>query len=339
VVVGVLIERGRTDLGTWRDVVVDAEGRHGVTSRWRADQLGLDSTTFYRRSAAAGWEPVLPGVRIAPGRAQDLRSILVAVADATRGQAVAAGRTATWLHGLREWPPQLLEVLVPHELSPPPRHRRIVVRRARWLRAGDMIDVDAVRTLNGPALALSAARWPAEELRGLLIDGSHRGILDLEELLERLVDVGPIPGKGALRKAAHDLLHRGIESVFEDDVRTDLSRRGYQPAPGPQRIETPDGRGLTIDIALPWKVAVEPEGDLYHRTREQRRADRRRTAQYAGTDWVPVPVDWRDWQLEPDRVRRAIDAALLAQQRAGRGGTSLLPPHLRERRAAEREGR
>jgi hypothetical protein len=160
----------RMVLGTWREVVIDSEARHGVTSRWRAEQLGLGSTTFYRRAAAEGWVPVLSGVRVSPRRARNLRSILVAVSDATRGTAVAAGRTAAWLHGLREWPPERLEVLVPHTLAPPPKHRKVAVRRSRWLLPGDIIDVDAVRTLTGPALALSAARWPPPELRGLLID-------------------------------------------------------------------------------------------------------------------------------------------------------------------------
>jgi hypothetical protein len=128
---------------------------------------------------------------------------------------------------------------------------------------------------------------------------------------------------------ALDLLDRGVESVFEDEVRADLAVRGYRPSPAPVRIDTPDRRGLTVDIALPWAVAVEPEGDLFHRTREQRRSDRRRTAQYAGTAWVPVPIDWRDWQLTPQVVRAAIDAAVLAQHATGRGATTPLPPHLR----------
>jgi hypothetical protein len=316
-------------VGTWAEVVRDADRRHHVTSTWRAEQLGLGSTTFFRRAAGAGWGAILPGVRVAPGHGGDLKTILVAVRDATRGRAVASGRTASWLHGLRAWPPDVLEVVVPHEVTSPPRLRGTVVRRVRWLRSADAVELDAVPTLRGPALALSAASWPEDELRALLIDGSHRGIVDLDGLLRRLGDIGPLPGKGAVRAIALDLLDRGVESVFEDEVRADLAVRGYRPAPAPVRIDTPDRRGLTVDIALPWGVAVEPEGDLFHRTREQRRSDRRRTAQYAGTAWVPVPVDWRDWQLTPEVVRAAIDAAVLAQHASGRGATTPLPPHLR----------
>jgi hypothetical protein len=316
-------------VGTWAEVVRDADRRHHVASTWRAEQLGLGPTTFFRRAAGEGWEPILPGVRVAPGHAGDLRSILVAARDATRGRAFASGRTASWLHGMRAWPPDVLELVVPHEVSSPPRLRGAIVRRARWLRPADATELDAVPTLRGPALALSATSWPDNELRALLIDGSHRGILQLDGLLRRLGSIGPLPGKGAVRAIALDLLDRGVESVFEDEVRADLTVRGYRPAPAPVRIDTPDRRGLTVDIALPWCVAVEPEGDLFHRTREQRRSDRRRTAQFAGTSWVPVPVDWRDWQLTPEAVRAAIDAAVLAQHAAGRGAQTPLPPHLR----------
>jgi hypothetical protein len=314
-------------MGTWSEVKRDAEARHHVTSTYHATALGLGRSGFFAGAREAGWEALFRGVRVAPGKAADLRTILVAIGDATGGRAIAAGRTAAWLHGLERRPPVRLELVTPHEVLAP-RHPKVHVRRVRWLREGDGVEVDAVRTLAGPALALSAARVDERSLKALLIDASHRGILDLAAVLDRLEEVGPIPGRARLRQVTADLVDRGVESIFEEEVRADLLLGGYQPSAGPQRIETPDGRGLTVDIALPWLVGVEPEGDAYHRSREQRRADRRRTAQYAGTDWVPVPVDWRDWQLEPDRVRRAIDAAVLAQARLGRGADVPFPPHL-----------
>jgi hypothetical protein len=314
-------------MGSWSEVRRDAEARHHVTSTHHARALGLGRSGFFAGAAKAGWEALFPGVRVAPGKAADLRTILVAVGDATRGRAIAAGRTAAWLHGLEPRPPARLELVTPHEVLAP-EHRRIHVRRVRWLEEGDAVEVDRIRTLAGSALALSAARADERSLRALLIDASHRGILDLAAVLHRLEEVGPIPGRTRLRQVAGELVDRGVESIFEEEVRADLRQRGYQPSTGPKRIATPDGRGLTVDIALPWRVGVEPEGDAHHRSRDQRRSDRRRTAQFAGTDWVPIPVDWRDWQLEPDGVRAAIDAAVLAQARLGRGAAVPLPPHL-----------
>jgi hypothetical protein len=317
-------------MATWESIVRASEDRHHVMHARLAEELGIDASTFFRRTATEGWVRPFPGVRIAPGKGDDLRSLLVAATDAADGLAAAAGRTAAWLHGFERRPPTRLEIVVRHG-AVPPEHRKLSVRRSRWLCDADVVDVDAVPTLTGPALAFTAATWDRADLRGLLIEAAHQGVIDLELLGARVKAIGPIAGKGGLRRLAAQLEGRRIESVFEDEVRTDLDRRGYQPRPGPERIATPDGRGLTIDIALPWCVAVETEGDVNHRTREQRRADRRRIAQYAGTRWVPVPVDWRDWQLDPAGVLAAIDAAVLRQQRAGHGRDVPLPAHLRGR--------
>jgi hypothetical protein len=315
---------------SWAVVSRDAATRHHVASVARAAELGLGASSFYEGAARDGWSRPFPGTRVAPGKEGDLKTILVAATD-TMPAAAASGRTAAWLHGLTMGPPRTLEVLIPHGCSAR-KHERLAFRRSRWFEpAVDVVDVDAVPTLGGSALALTWAALGPAELRALLIDAAHRGIVDLDVLGDRLAGLGSFPGRARLRRLAVDLARSRIESSFEDDVRGDLERRGYRPAARPTPIATPDGRGLTVDIALPWYVAVEPEGDRFHRTREQRRADRRRLAQYAGTPWVPVPVDWRDWQLEPGRVRAAIDAAVLSQVRAGWGREVPLPPHLRRR--------
>jgi hypothetical protein len=315
---------------SWAAVSRDAEGRHHVASVTRAAELGLGPSSFYEGAARAGWSKLFPGTRVAPGKAGDLKTILVAVTDSAP-LAAASERTAAWLHGLVLRPPQRLEVVIPHGRSAR-KHDRVGFRRARWIDPErDVVEVDAIPTLGGSALALTWASLEGAELRTLLIDAAHRGIVDLGALEARIAGLGSFPGRERLRRLAVELAQSRMESGFEDDVRRDLTRRGYDPAPGPTPIATPDGKGLTVDIALPWYVAVEPEGDRFHRTREQRRTDRRRLAQYAGTPWVPVPVDWRDWQLEPDRVRAAIDAAVLSQHRAGWGREVPLPPHLRGR--------
>jgi hypothetical protein len=313
---------------TWAAVVRDAEQRHHVTNTGRASTLGRSRSGFFAAARRDGWSAPFPGVRVAPGKDRDLRTILVAVTDAARHPAAAAGRTAAWLHGLERRPPRRLEVVVPHG-GRPPTHDRVVIRRARWLVGRDVVELDGIPTLTGAALAMSGHSLDDRELRALLIHGAHAGILDLDDAAERLSTLGPIGGSRRLRELVADLASRRLESIFEDDVRTDLDLRGYQPSPSPLRIETPDGRGVTADIALPWCVAVETEGDAHHRSRDQRRNDRRRLAQYAGTPWVPVPVDWRDWQLEPHRVRSALDAAILRQRAAGIGRDTVLPPHLR----------
>lgn len=162
--------------------------------------------------------------------------------------------------------------------------------------------------------------WSAtdRDLRALLIDGLHRGVVTVDEIVRYLEGVGPVPGKVRLRRLCEDLAGRQVESIFNDEVGAELARLGYPPDRSVRRISTPDGVGLRIDVALPtWQIAVEPVGDTFHRTREARRQDRRRHAAYAGTDWVQVPGDWRDWHLDRAHVLRSIDAAIVRQRRRG----------------------
>jgi hypothetical protein len=51
----------------------------------------------------------------------------------------------------------------------------------------------------------------------------------------------------------------------------------------------------------------------------------------AGTPWVVVPVDWRDWHERREWLLQTVDAALLRQFHAGHGAISDLPPHLVDR--------
>jgi hypothetical protein len=310
----------------WIDVLRAADANHQVTSVDRAVALGVSRATFYRSTRPRdGWSAPYPGVRVAPGATGVKTALAAAVAAAPN--AVIAGRTATWLRGLRDYPPAVNELVVPHGAWRPVGPK-LVVRSARWLRSEDLEEVDGLPTLAIPALVIDACTWSERDLRSVIIDLLHQGAVGLDDIKGRLDGVGPRRGRGRLRELVDDLADRQVESVFHDDVLEALGRRGYRPSLSVTPIETPDGRGLRVDIGLPWSVGVEPEGDRFHRTREQRRSDRRRTAQYAGTDWVPVPVDWRDWQLEPERVFRAIDAAILAQLRRGIGVGEPLPPHL-----------
>jgi hypothetical protein len=175
-------------------------------------------------------------------------------------------------------------------------------------------------------MVISASHLGPRSVRPLLIDATFHGLTDPDEVLARVERIGPIPGRGSLVAVARWLADRRVESVFQDDVAAVLTLLGYAPATSTTRIATPDGRGVTPDVPLPrWLVAVDPQGDAFHRSRQQRRSDRRRLAAYAGTDWVPVPVDWRDWYHDRDHVLAAIDAAIASQRRRGIG-TGHEPP-------------
>lgn len=302
----------------------------GVGTPDDARACGVSEATWHRRSRDEAWDRPYPRVRLAPwapkGPMTDLRAALAAC----RGRAVAAGTTAMWLSGVGP-PPRAFDLVVPHEVAVPRlATTRVRIRRARWIGEDDVVLLDGIVRLAWPATIVSLAGMPPDRLRGLVIDSIQSGRVTADKGLERLATVGPIAGRGALEQILLDLGGRRPESWFHDIVLTELLDRGYPAAKEPLRIETPDGRGIVVDIPLvPYLVGVEPEGDTYHRGARPRRNDRRRTAQSAGTPWVIVPVDWRDWHQRREWVLATVDAAVQQQLSAGHGTSRDLPAHLR----------
>lgn len=292
---------------------------HGVGDATLAADHGVSSSRFFDRTKREQWGHPVRGVRVHPDAPPSVQQRLVIVSRTTRDLVAASRQTAAWLHGLRDRPPECLTMVVRHATTCRP-YGRVTVRRARWLVAGDVVDRQHVPTLDVRAMFVSLIGTEDRDLKRLLIDAVHRGLVTPQGILDRLSAIGPIPGCRGLRELCGEIAHRRVESIFQEDVVTVLETLGYRPMRSTLAIATADGVGLNVDVPLrPWKVAVEPEGDAFHRTREQRRADRRREAAFASTDWVRVPVDWRDWHLDRERVLRAIDDAIAAQQRRGIG--------------------
>jgi hypothetical protein len=314
-----------TGVTAFEDFRRAVDARHGVGDVEVAAAHGVSRNLFYRRTSREAWGAPLPRVRTAPDAPRSVQRDLLTVCGATSHLAAASSLTAAWLHGLRPRPPRPATFVVAHGTDLPTL-ARTSGHRARWLTAEDVTEVDGVPVVTGAALPLSAAHLGHRAVRSLIIDAVFHGSTTATDVLARAAEVGPIEGRGWVVTSAEELRDLLVESVFQDDVAAELERLGYAPDRSTQRIATPDGHGLEVDVPLPrWQVAVEPEGDAFHQTRKQRRADRRRAAAYAGTDWVQVPVDWRDWLDDRPHVLAAIDAAIAGQRRR-RLGTAHAPP-------------
>jgi hypothetical protein len=313
---------------SWNAFIRDCRDRYGVATLEHARRWGIADATFYRRTDREGWGQGYPGVRTAPWVTPSPYTDLSALLHAAGGHAAATGSTAAWLHGLRAVPTRL-EVAIPHGLRVPIGAERRV-RRHRWLRDTDRGVVQKLSVLHVPATVLTLADERPIELRALVIDALHRDLTELGTLGARLTEVGPIAGRRQLARILHDLADREVESIFHDLVLDELTRRGYRPGREPVPVETPDGRGAHPDIPLEdWRVAIEVEGDRFHRTRAQRAAGRRKSSQYAGSRWLVLELDWWEWMGNREHFFQALDAAILAQIRYGVAETSTLPPHLR----------
>ncbi|MEX1164033.1 MAG: hypothetical protein WEB03_10670 [Nitriliruptor sp.] len=310
---------------TWPAFEQAVRERHGVADAALATELGVTRSRFHRRTARESWTVAREGVRLHPHVPDSVQQRVTVVTVSTAGLAAASRDTAAWLHGLEARPPDRQSVALAHPYRAE-RHRDVRIHRARWLTSDDVVAVQGVATLTVPATLLSSSRADATRQRARLIDVLHRGLATTDEVLALLDRVGPVPGKGTLRDLCHEFGPLTVESIFQDEVARTLSGLGYPAERSTTRIDTPDGVGLTPDIALrPWKVAVETEGDAFHRTRSQRRTDRRRIAAYAGTPWVPYPIDWRDWFDDRDHVLDGLDAAIASQRELGTGRDHLPP--------------
>lgn len=306
-------------MDAWSRFVNGVLGRFGVADPTFAATYGIGANRFYRRTAEEGWDKPVPRVRVHPDAGRSVQRALLVVCSSSADVAAASREAAAWLHGLADRPPRQPTVVGQHATRCR-AHGGVRIHRARWLRPDDVVEVDGVPALALPATLLTSAGATERAQRARLIDAVHRGLTTTDEVLARLEAAGPVPGKGLLRALCLDIGHQRLQSIFNHDVREELASLGYGPGPVSLRIPTPDGIGLETDIPLTtWQVDVEPDGDGNHRTREQRRIDRRRDAAFAGTDWVRVPVDWRDWHLDREHVLAAIDAAIEAQRRRGIG--------------------
>ncbi|WP_052667608.1 hypothetical protein [Nitriliruptor alkaliphilus] len=304
---------------SWNELVRAAAHRHDVADVDLAASLGLHGRTFSDLARAAGCEAPSARVRILPGAARSVQRDLLTACLSTSHLAAASGTSAAWLRGLRVRPPRPSTFVVRHGTRLP-HVPGTAGRLVRWLRDADVEEIDGVPTLRGAALVLSTAHLSPQLVRPLLLDVVQAGLTTFEEVGERARAARPLAGTGRLVAMSDDLAGRIVESIFQDEVVDELARLGYQPERTVTRIDTPDGIGLGPDILLRlWLLALECQGDGFHRSRAQRRTDRRRMAQYAGTPWRPFPIDWRDWVEERDLVFDALDAAIAGQRRRGIG--------------------
>lgn len=305
--------------------------RLGIGTLDLARAAGVAPSTFRRRMRSEEWEQLTVQAWRSPMIAASPVSAWFAVALSIRSSAVA-GAAALHLHGLLRDPPRHAEVAVVHTHRRPARlPGGVDLRRRRWLTDDDVVMHGDVPVLRPAAAMITMGESDPRQVRADFLDAEAASPGVLQSVLERIVRVGPVPGRAGIINLAALLMDHSFESVFDADVRNELRRLGYRPSDGPVRITTPDGRGASPDVVLPWRVMLELQGDRDHSERAARRADRRKFGQYAGIVDQVVPIDWTEWYGNRPHVLQAIDAAIEVQVGLGLADRSTLPPHLRTR--------
>lgn len=236
------------------------------------------------------------------------------------------GVSAARLWGLpypRPWTRvELLEIVVPHHLTPPNtrrvRGRRLAEERATTWNVAGVPVVDPVAalftcaatlTVEQAAIMIDAMITDAANDPGLIPGRPRTSRADIEE---RLAAWARFPGCGIVR-AALCSAREGVESPKETETRLMIVRAGL-PEPVVQ-YEVREGGILLarVDLAYPdLRIAIEYEGDGHRTDKRQWRTDIRRQRDLEDRGWTVIrltELDLRDTGAIIARIRRAVAVA------------------------------
>jgi hypothetical protein len=316
---------------SWSLVLTTATTFHGVIHVRDAARIGgLRPDSVRRRARAEGWLRPFPGVLVVPGLSVGSRQLAIAATVAFSEPAqvdesappVALTRsTALAYLGVQRSFPTRVELAVAHRRVLASRPRLDVVR-SRLLTPVDVVTVEGVPVLRGPALAreLAAVRdRPA--LRSLLVDLRVAGHLDLAELESSLRAWPRFPGKAVLRQALDDLLDAGrTDSPLEYRVRSGLVDAGIPLDPG--QVAVP-GTRLHLDLGVAAiRFGIEVDSMAHHssRTDLERDAQRANAVAAAGAEWAVLHATWQTvehrWSAFVEQVGSVVAAQ--SQRHLGR---------------------
>ena len=284
----------------WRQLADLAAGQHGVVTLAQLLELGFSRTTVSRLAAERGWGRPHPGVYLLPGSARTFAQRVVAAQRALPVSSVVTGAAAAHLYGLRP-PPGVIHLLIgEHDRPIAPEGTHLT--RTRTLLRSEITVLDGITLATGARMVIDyAAHHQPSEVRSLLIDARQRRLVDLERLEQRLQGIGPVRGRGMVKRLVREQRTVRADSVFEDSLRGLIYRSGLpSPAPGPWPAQC-GHRVLHIDIAWPeLMVGVEAEGFAFHQTRTELERDHRRLNDLALAGWTILRVGWQRIETDPE---------------------------------------
>ncbi|MFI7356910.1 hypothetical protein ACIBTP_23585 [Streptomyces avidinii] len=240
-------------------------------------QAGIPAGTISGRSRRGGpWQRLLPRVYLPQTgppdhRQQALSAVLYAAhpaADPLSGSTAAlTGGAALALLGIRDAPPEPLDVLVRAPRSPAAAGRARPCPTSRWPATIHITGIPSTRPIRAAA-DFAARTDDADLVRSVLANVVQGGWCHPHDLHAEL-RAGRLHGRPAVRVAAAELV-AGVRSIAEGRARDTLAATNL-PAPlWNGRIHGPDGAFLASPDAY-WPeegVALEIDSVEYHYTRD-----------------------------------------------------------------------
>ncbi|QES54852.1 hypothetical protein DEJ51_12015 [Streptomyces venezuelae] len=240
-------------------------------------QAGIPAATISGRSRHGGpWQRLLPRVYLLQTgppdiRQQALSAVLYAAhpgADPLAGTTAAlTGGAALALLGIRDAPPEPLDILVRSPRSPAATGRVRPCPTSRWPATIHISGIPSARPVRAAA-DFAARTDQADLVRSVLANVVQGGWCHPHDLHAEL-RAGRVRNRPAVRAAAAELL-AGVRSIAEGRARDTLAATDL-PAPlWNTRLHGPDGTFLASPDAY-WPdegVALEIDSAEYHYTRD-----------------------------------------------------------------------
>lgn len=230
--------------------------------------------------------------------------------------ALASHATAALLHGLTEFRPERIEVVMPRwDRSRQPW----VVHESTDLTPVDRVELYGIPTTSAVRTVVDLGASHPELVEEALDRGLHSRMFTLGDVSRfvRRVQRRGRRGVGVIRPLLEErIVWDGItESVMEDFFRKSWGRRDPQPV-AQHSIVTPDGRFVCrTDFAfVEYKIRIELDSEAHHMDRASFRRDRAVQNETELLGWMTLRYTWWDLVNRPDSVIAEIEAALEARR-------------------------
>lgn len=287
--------------------------QHGLLTLGQARAAGLSYRQVRSRVAAGRLTPVRPRVfRFAGTRPSWEAEVLAAVLSADC-RAVASHATAAALLGLQRVEScGRLEVTVQRP-DQPRGLGGVLVHRTASLDPADVRSVRGVPCTSAARTVVDlAARLDLDPLRSLVDDVLFDELATRDEVHRRAVALAR--GRGGIEVVA-DVTRPGAEEAFrswlEREAARVLAEAGVPPPRWNLPVEDHHGKIGVVDAQWPEaRLVVELDGLRFHRTEQQRRADRARDRRLGLAGYLVLRFTWSDVRARPAMVAAQVREGL-----------------------------
>ncbi|OOC07039.1 hypothetical protein [Amycolatopsis azurea] len=248
--------------GSWGDdpELLMETSDHGVIRAMRLQEMGVSSTTTYRRCGPSGpWTRLLPGIVLLfngpPTREQQIAAAMLYGGET----ALLTGGEACRIHGLRNAPDtgEEIHLLVPHERKLH-NYGFVVVERTQRMPRTVRRDGRPLAEVTRATLDVCRRQTEVRPVRALMSEAVQRRYSSFERLSRELAH-GSQRGSAVPRLVLTELAS-GQESIAEIDARRVWARSGLPEPMWNKKLYDEEGRFVAKpdawfdDVGLAWEV-------------------------------------------------------------------------------------